>query len=66
MSAIGGKADIIQGKADIKKCPLMTQGGHADWLIFSPEELKLTAIKQKAQKHIGHRPRGRSCVNRCS
>ena len=23
-----GKADIIQGKADIKKCPLMTQSGH--------------------------------------
>jgi hypothetical protein len=23
MSAFGGKADIIQGKADIKKCPLM-------------------------------------------
>ena len=22
MSAFGGKADIIQGKADIKKCPL--------------------------------------------
>jgi hypothetical protein len=22
-----GKADIIQGKADIKKCPLMTQSG---------------------------------------
>ncbi|MFY9757870.1 MAG: hypothetical protein WAK37_18170, partial [Pseudolabrys sp.] len=30
MSAFGGKADIIQGKADIKKCPLMTQSGH--WL----------------------------------
>jgi hypothetical protein len=29
MSAFGGKADIIQGKADIKKCPLMTQSGHA-------------------------------------
>src|SRR4029077_10835255 len=28
MSAIGGKADIIQGKADIKKCPLMTQSRH--------------------------------------
>jgi|GEM_PF-2197316 hypothetical protein len=28
MSAFGGKADIIQGKADIKKCPLMTQSGH--------------------------------------
>jgi hypothetical protein len=25
---LGGKADIIQGKADIKKCPLMTQSGH--------------------------------------
>ena len=23
-----GKADAIQGKADIKKCPLMTQSGH--------------------------------------
>jgi hypothetical protein len=23
-----GKADIIQVKADIKKCPLMTQSGH--------------------------------------
>ena len=29
MSAIGGKADIIQEKADIKKCPLMTQSGHS-------------------------------------
>jgi len=28
VSAFGGKADIIQGKADIKKCPLMTQSGH--------------------------------------
>jgi hypothetical protein len=28
MSAFEGKADIIQGKADIKKCPLMTQSGH--------------------------------------
>ena len=28
MSAFGGKADIIQGKADIQKCPLMTQSGH--------------------------------------
>ena len=28
MSAFGGKADIIQGKADIKKCPLMTQSEH--------------------------------------
>jgi len=28
MSAFGGKADIIQGKADIEKCPLMTQSGH--------------------------------------
>jgi len=27
-SAIGGKADIIQEKADIKKRPLMTQNGH--------------------------------------
>jgi hypothetical protein len=25
---LGGKADIILGKADIKKCPLMTQTGH--------------------------------------
>ena len=29
MSAFGGKADIILGKADTKKCPLMTQSGHA-------------------------------------
>ena len=28
MSAIGGEADIIQGKADSKECPLMTQSGH--------------------------------------
>ena len=27
MSAFGGKADIIQGKADIKKCPLVAQAG---------------------------------------
>jgi hypothetical protein len=27
MSAHGGKADIIQGKADIKKCPLAAQTG---------------------------------------
>ena len=27
-STFGGKADIIQGKADIKKCLLMTQSGH--------------------------------------
>jgi len=25
---LGVKADIIQRKADIKKCPLMTQSGH--------------------------------------
>jgi hypothetical protein len=25
LSAVGGKADIIQEKADIKKCPLLTQ-----------------------------------------
>ena len=31
MSAIGSKADIIQGKADIKKCPLMTQSGHGSF-----------------------------------
>jgi len=30
MSAFGGKADIVPGKADIKKCPLMTQSGHAE------------------------------------
>jgi hypothetical protein len=29
MSAFGGKADIIQRKADIKECPLLTQSGHA-------------------------------------
>jgi len=29
MSAFGGKADIIQGKADIKKCPQMTQSGQS-------------------------------------
>ena len=28
----GGKADIIQENADIKKCPLMTQSGH--WTPF--------------------------------
>ena len=28
-SLSGGKADIIQEKWDIKKCPLMTQSGHA-------------------------------------
>jgi len=28
MSAFGSKADIILGKADIKKCLLMTQSGH--------------------------------------
>ena len=28
MSAFGAKADIILGKADIAKCPLMTQSGH--------------------------------------
>ena len=28
MSAFGGKAVTVQGKADIKKCPLMTQSGH--------------------------------------
>src|SRR4029077_15015609 len=28
MSAIGGKADFNSGKADIKKCSLMTQSGH--------------------------------------
>jgi hypothetical protein len=28
MSAFEGKADIIQGKADIKKRPIMTQSGH--------------------------------------
>ena len=29
MSAFGGKADIIQRKADIKECPILTQSGHA-------------------------------------
>ena len=27
MSAFGGKADIVLGKADINKCPLMTERG---------------------------------------
>jgi hypothetical protein len=30
MSAFGGEADIILEKADIKKCPLMTQSGHGE------------------------------------
>ena len=29
MSGFGRKADVIQGKADIKNCPLMTQSGHS-------------------------------------
>jgi hypothetical protein len=37
MSAFGGKADIILGKADIKKCPLMTQSGHAKMLAETGE-----------------------------
>ena len=36
MSALGGKADIIQGKADIKKCPPMTQSGHSCLNRHSP------------------------------
>jgi hypothetical protein len=35
MSAIGGKADIILGKADIKKCPLVTQSRHAPFRLCS-------------------------------
>ena len=35
MSAFGGKANIIQEKADIKKCPLMTQSGHRPALPVS-------------------------------
>jgi len=39
MSAFGGKADIIQGKADIKKCPLMTQSGHFPQQPFGPHRV---------------------------
>ena len=42
MSAFGGKADIIQGKADIKKCPLMTQSGH----LFCTAECPLSGVKR--------------------
>jgi hypothetical protein len=51
MSAFGGKADIVQGKADIKKCPLMTQSGH--WSEFNPgrslrrlESLRCPSLEQ--------------------
>jgi hypothetical protein len=37
MSAFGGKADIIQEKADIEKCPLMTQSGHLNLAVASFE-----------------------------
>ena len=42
MSAIGGKADIIQGKADIKKCPtdLTTRGGSETLLPYRQMSLK--------------------------
>ena len=36
MSAFGGEADIIQGKVDIKKCPLMTQSGHRQTKFAAP------------------------------
>jgi len=35
MSAFGGKADIIFGKADIKKCLLMTQSGHSGQMYWA-------------------------------
>jgi len=66
MSAIGGKADIIQGKADIKKCPLMTQSGHQRQLAihFVPEmNLKSTtapavssAARQSRASPVGQAP----------
>ena len=40
MSALGGKVDIIQGKADIKKCLLMTQR------TFAKIELSLRCPKR--------------------
>jgi len=35
MSAFPGKADIVQEKTDIKKCPLMTQSGHDCYAEFA-------------------------------
>ena len=37
----GGKADIIQRKADIKKCPLMTQSGNIS-MIYLPAKANST------------------------
>jgi len=42
MSAFGGKADIIQEKADIKKCPLMTQSGYVLFEKLRPNLRGLT------------------------
>jgi hypothetical protein len=56
MSAFGGKADIIQGKADIEKCPLMTQSGHAlrQLPALELEEVKtnLVSIINKFMHHL--------------
>jgi hypothetical protein len=39
-STHGGKADIIQGQADIEKCPLMTQSGHRSVAIIEAEFMR--------------------------
>jgi hypothetical protein len=51
MSAFGGKADIIQGKADIKKCPLMTQSGHGG-TVGSHAVLRLHLLMSIDQKVV--------------
>jgi hypothetical protein len=47
VSAFRGKADIIQEKADIKKCPLMTQSGHRS-VSMETEVWSVSAGKRKA------------------
>jgi hypothetical protein len=39
MSAFGGKADVIQAKADIKKCSLMTQSGDCGRKVLARRSL---------------------------
>jgi hypothetical protein len=46
MSAFGGKADIIQGKTDIKKCPLMTQSGHV------VSQFQLQTLQLTRSRHV--------------
>ena len=52
MSAFGGKADIIQGKADIKKCLLLTQSGHRS-RSYQNNRARVMNDREEAMSEIG-------------